>query len=65
MWLESIQKIKPGQFIARKPAGRMCRVEKVDREKSRVLVKDPNVRGPFWVKFDTLLYRWRNPPHND
>jgi hypothetical protein len=39
----------------------MCRVERVDNEKYRMLVKDPNVRGPFWVKFDTIFYKWRVP----
>lgn len=57
----ALQRLKPGSYVARKPAGRMCRVEKVDDQKYRMLIKDPNVRGPFWVKFDTLFYKWRIP----
>jgi len=65
MLKSDIQGLFQGQTIARKPAGRGCRVERVDREKERALVKDLHISaGPFWVKFSTLLEKWRIPPGN-
>jgi len=53
---ETLSALREHSFVKRKPGGRLCRVVRVESE--RVLVKDPCVRGPFWVLKRTLLKEW-------
>ena len=48
--------VRPGSYVQRRPYGRFCTIEKINEDRSKVLVRDGSTS--VWMSMATLVKNW-------